>query len=270
MFSCFLVDGLRVVANSRAAPYVFLCMSNSNYSCYGELNVSVYVELNVSAYVELNCSCYVELKFFLELNVFLVASNSKCSSQLCSEFTQLRQRVLLSCVLTSWKVLAVALSSMHTPWREPLFSTLYSVQEHHCILYQESTLLCQLWTLHYSATLKYRCAYWSCDCALSNILKRVVHISLYFVVLHKFVHYVCTRKFSWLKLLDWENFLRLLWTTSKSCKLSRIVVDCQSTKYCRIYLQNTMAKSTCSFYIIFCTQRLHTLVSVFPCLGVFK
>ena len=45
-----------------------------------------------------------------------------------------------------------------------------------------------------------------------------------------------------------------------------IVLDCQSTKYCRIYLQNTVAVSTYKFYIIFCTQRLHTLVSIFSCL----
>ena len=31
---------------------------------------------------------------------------------------------------------------------------------HRCILYQESTLCCRLWTLHYAATLKYHCSYY--------------------------------------------------------------------------------------------------------------
>ena len=72
--------------------------------------------------------------------------------------------------------------------------------------------------------------------------------------------------------LDLKNFFLLLRTTSKSRKLSRIGIyiyiyiylqhRCRLliNKYCRIYLQNTVAESTCKNYIIFCTTCLPTLV----------
>ena len=132
---------------------VFVSTSNSTVLYPSNSSVLIYVVLNLFFIRR------TQLFLYVEPNVFLVVSNSKCSTQLCSEFNQLRQRVLLFCILTSWKVPSVALSSIHTPWRVPLFCTLHSVQERHCILYQESTLLYQLWTLHYSAALKYRCAY---------------------------------------------------------------------------------------------------------------
>ena len=102
-----------------------------------------------------NLFSYVDLKLFsccIELKVF---------HSTLSEFTQLCERVLLFCILSSWKVPSVVLSSMHTPWRVPLFCTLHSIQERHCILYQESTQLCRLWTLYCSATLKYCCEYYN-------------------------------------------------------------------------------------------------------------
>ena len=101
---------------------------------------SLFVELNLfSCTSNSNCSCYCKLNLFLyiELNVF---------HSTLQRVSKLRQRVLFW-ILTSWEVLSVALSSMHTPWRVLLFCILHSLQEHHCILYQESALICRLWAL---------------------------------------------------------------------------------------------------------------------------
>ena len=91
----------------------------------------------VLIYVKLNCPIYIELNVFLLRRTPSVLLNSK--------------RV--------YSTPSVALSSIRSPWIVQLFCNLHSVQERHCILYQVSTLLCRLWTLHYSATLKYHCAY---------------------------------------------------------------------------------------------------------------
>ena len=74
------MDGLHVVAKQQSCSISFLVRWTQN------------------------CSCYDELKLFLfssNSTFFLVASNSKCSTQLCSEFTQ---SVLLNSAVSLLKV----------------------------------------------------------------------------------------------------------------------------------------------------------------------
>ena len=126
--------------------------------------VLIYVKLNCLIYVELNCFVYVELNvslvrqthvfLYIELNLIVLdTSISILSVSLLNSAARLLNSVsrsFHSCRLPSWNVPSVALPSIHTSWRVPLFCTLHSVQECHCMLYQESTLLCLLCTLHYS------------------------------------------------------------------------------------------------------------------------
>ena len=155
--------------NAEAAPQffcelnLFLFMSNSTFFLWTR-SVLFMSNSTVLIYVKLNCSY-----LFFKLRLFCVrrTQNFSCTSNSNGSYLRRTQRGYsapsagpsILHILTSWKVPSVALSSMHTLWRVPLFCTLHSVQERHCILYQESTLLCRLWTLHYSATLKYRCPY---------------------------------------------------------------------------------------------------------------
>ena len=155
VFSCYLVDGLRVVAKQQSCSIVFLIRRTPTVLIYWELQL-FFCTSNSKLFLSRRTQIVL---VYVEPNVFLVASNLKCSTQdlkcstqdlkcstqLCSKISQLRQRPFVFADLHHEKSRSVALSSKHTPWRVPLFCTLHSAQERYCILNQESTV-----TLHYS------------------------------------------------------------------------------------------------------------------------
>ena len=79
MFSCFLVDGPRVWAKRRSCSTVFFCELKLFFICQTQTILVRQTQTVLNR----------------QTQTVLIASNSKCSTQLCSEFTQLLQWVLL-------------------------------------------------------------------------------------------------------------------------------------------------------------------------------
>ena len=130
----------------------YKCSCSSNFNCSflwtgGVLsNCSYYVQLSCSYCCNFNCSHSSNFK-------------CSCSSNFNCNFLWTRG-VLINCSYCVEPQLFLFVELQ-------LFSLCRTKTTylHRCILYQESTLLCRLWTLQYSATLKYRCSYLSCDYA---------------------------------------------------------------------------------------------------------
>ena len=217
------MDVFRVLAKRWSCSTIFLWTSSvliyvklKNFSVnstvlYTSNSTVLYTSnSNCSSTSNSNCSCVRQTQ------CFLAAPNSKYSTQLHQWVLLLRershQRLFYQCILREefryfvlcilFKNITVSCIKDTTSIKEEVVYTTLSTLDSALIYNSEIPLRILI--------------LWLC---LPNILKRVVRISWYVVVLYKFVHYVRNCKFS-LKKLGWKNFLRLLWTTSKSCNLS--------------------------------------------------
>ena len=180
VFSCYLVEGLRVLAKQQSCSIVFLIRRTPTVLIYGELNCSylrrtptvlLYVELKtVLVTANSNCSCLrrtqrfscsVELKvFYSRLKVFY--SRLKVFYSTLQQDFSTPSASFRFCRLTSWKVPVSGpfIKAYIVKSSVILYSSLCSRTSLYpeSGVYSHSTLLCRLWTLHYSATLKYCCA----------------------------------------------------------------------------------------------------------------
>ena len=136
----------------------FLDMSNSNCSCYGELNLFLFTSNSTVL-------CKSNSTVFLVRRTQFVLDTSSPTLQWVYSILQQVSSILSASLLNSAArplnsgsfnflpayIVKSSVSSffhfciLHEEFR---YFTLHSVQEHHCILCQESTLLCRLWTLH--------------------------------------------------------------------------------------------------------------------------
>ena len=115
-----------------------------------------FVELQVFLFMKLQLFLFLWTQgvlsnwfYYIELN-WSYWSNFKCSCLLNFNSSY-------CCEVQVFLFVKLQLFSFSEPQR--LLCQTKTTYLRRCILYQESTLLCQLWTLHYSATLKYRCSY---------------------------------------------------------------------------------------------------------------
>ena len=186
------MDWLRVLAKRRAAPrfsvnrrcskQLFLLRRTQPF-LFVELQLFLFVELvkHCSYLSNFKCSCslnfncnflwtrgvLINCSYYVELQLFSFCRTS--SALVCQTSTVLIRQT--STVLVRRTSTGLIAANFNCSYYVELTSHLRC-----CILYQESTLLCQLWTLHYSADLKYHCSYWSCDYACLIFLKRGVRM----------------------------------------------------------------------------------------------
>ena len=146
MFSYFLVEWLGVLAKRRAAPRFSV-----NSRCSKQLFLLCQTQL----------FSFVELLVFLfvELQLFQFSVNFKCSY--LSNFNCSHSSNFNCSHSSNFKYSCSSNFNCSYYCELQLFSLRRTKTSYlrRCILYQESTLLCRLWTLNYTAALKYRCSY---------------------------------------------------------------------------------------------------------------